>query len=152
MKLYGNDIIQVSTEFVEEVALEVVSLDRLLKHSDFVSLNCDLNPSSVYLLDEAAFRLMRPGSILINTSRGAVVNESALIAALESGSIAGAGLDVFEDEPLPLESPLRQMDNVLLAPHNANSSPEAWRRVHLNTIRNLFNALSIDLPEQLYQR
>lgn len=149
MKLYGNDIVQVPAEFIHEVGLEIVSLEQLLEASDFVSLNCDLNPSSKHLIDERALRLMQTDSVLVNTSRGAVIDEPALIEALGSGSIAGAGLDVFEDEPLPLESPLRQMDNVLLAPHNANSSPEAWRRVHENTIRNLLHALSINLPEQL---
>jgi len=63
---------------------------------------------------------------------------------LKEGTIAGAALDVFEVEPLPLNSPLRKMDNVLLAPHNANSSPAAWERVHWNTIRNLFEGLGIE--------
>jgi phosphoglycerate dehydrogenase-like enzyme len=69
------------------------------------------------------------------------VDEPALVAALQSGQIAGAALDVFEHEPLPHESPLMKMDNVLLAPHNANSSPAAWERVHWNTIRNLLDGL-----------
>lgn len=66
------------------------------------------------------------------------------MSALKEGTIAGAALDVFEVEPLPLNSPLRKMDNVLLAPHNANSSPAAWERVHWNTIRNLFEGLGIE--------
>jgi D-3-phosphoglycerate dehydrogenase len=66
------------------------------------------------------------------------------VSALKEGTIAGAALDVFEVEPLPLNSPLRKMDNVLLAPHNANSSPAAWERVHWNTIRNLFEGLGIE--------
>jgi D-3-phosphoglycerate dehydrogenase len=72
-----------------------------------------------------------------------VVDEAALINALQSGTIAGAALDVYEIEPLPQDSPLRKMDNVMLAPHNANSSPAAWERVHLNTIRNLLDGLGI---------
>ena len=90
---------------------------------------------------------MRSTSVLINTSRGAVVDESALIQALRGGDIAGAALDVFEEEPLPADSPLRTLDNVLLAPHNANSSPTAWERVHWNTLQNLFNGLGLDPPE-----
>ncbi len=66
-----------------------------------------------------------------------------MVHALKEGRLAGAGLDVFEEEPLPLDSPLRQMDQVLLAPHNANSSPEAWARVHRNTVDNLFEALGL---------
>jgi D-3-phosphoglycerate dehydrogenase len=78
---------------------------------------------------------------LINTSRGPVVDEPALVWALQGGRIAGAALDVFEEEPLPEKSPLRQLRNCLLAPHNANSSPAAWQRVHDNTIRNLLEGL-----------
>jgi D-3-phosphoglycerate dehydrogenase len=84
---------------------------------------------------------MKPTAILINTSRGPVVHESALVEALQACQIAAAALDVFEHEPLPLNSPLRSMKNVLIAPHNSNSSPAAWERVHVNTIRNLINGL-----------
>jgi phosphoglycerate dehydrogenase-like enzyme len=72
------------------------------------------------------------------------VDEGALIATLQAGTIAGAALDVFELEPLPAGSPLMKMDNVMLAPHNANSSPAAWERVNWNTIRNLLEGLGID--------
>ena len=82
--------------------------------------------------------------VLINTARGPIVEEKALIEALQIKRLAGAALDVFEQEPLPLESPLLKMDNVMLAPHNSNSSPAAWERVHWNTIRNLFEGLGLD--------
>jgi D-3-phosphoglycerate dehydrogenase len=72
------------------------------------------------------------------------VDEAALVRALQNRTIAGAGLDVFEHEPLPLDSPLLRMDNVLLAPHNSNSSPAAWERVHWNTIANLLDGLGIE--------
>ena len=84
---------------------------------------------------------MKPTARLVNTARGPLVDEPALAAALTAGSIAGAALDVFEAEPLPQDSPLRKLDNVLFAPHNANSSPAAWQRVHENTIRNLIAGL-----------
>jgi D-3-phosphoglycerate dehydrogenase len=86
---------------------------------------------------------MRNHAVLINTARGPIVEETALVAALNAGTIGGAALDVFEVEPLPADSPLKRMDNVLLAPHNANSSPAAWERVHWNTIKNLVEGLGI---------
>jgi D-3-phosphoglycerate dehydrogenase len=96
------------------------------------------------LINAETLALMKSDAVLINTARGPVVDEPALVAALQDGILAGAALDVFEQEPLPPESPLLQMDNVLLAPHNANSSPAAWERVHWNTIRNLLDGLGID--------
>jgi phosphoglycerate dehydrogenase-like enzyme len=87
--------------------------------------------------------MMKPGAVLINTARGPIVEETALVAALQAGQIGGAALDVFEVEPLPAESPLRKLDNVLLAPHNSNSSPSAWERVHRNTISNLLDGLGV---------
>jgi D-3-phosphoglycerate dehydrogenase len=144
MKLLGNDIIEVDPHFVSEYRVELVDLSELLARSDFVSFNVDLNPTSFHLMNERTFGLMRPNAVLINTSRGPVVDEKALADALETGKIAGAALDVFEIEPLPNSSPLLHMDNVLLAPHNSNSSPAAWERVHWNTIRNLLDGLGLD--------
>ncbi len=149
MALLGNDIVTISPEFVAEVGVEMTSLADLLARSDFVSVNCDLNPTSHHLIDADAVRGMRPTAVLINTARGPIVDQSALVAALREGRIAGAGLDVYEDEPLPPDSPLLRMDNVLLAPHNANSSPAAWERVHWNTIRNLLVGFGLPLPQEM---
>jgi D-3-phosphoglycerate dehydrogenase len=144
MQLLGNDIVEISPEYIEEVGLEMTSLDDLLVRSDFISVNCDLNPTSMRLIDANALAKMKSTAVLINTARGSIVDESALIEALQSGKIAGAALDVFETEPLPKNSPLLQMDQVMLAPHNANSSPTAWEHVHWNTIRNLL--IGLDIP------
>jgi D-3-phosphoglycerate dehydrogenase len=141
MRVVGNDLVEMPADFVAATGIEMLSKDDLLRQADFVSLNCDLNPTSYHLLSGAEFALMQPTAVVINTARGPVIDEAALVAALQQGQIAGAGLDVFEDEPLPPDSPLRQMDNVLLAPHNANSSPEAWEHVHQNTIRQLLAVL-----------
>jgi D-3-phosphoglycerate dehydrogenase len=143
MKLLGNDIIPIAPDFIIENGVEMVSLNELLQQADFVSVNCDLNPTSLHLIDARALSLMKPVAVLINTARGPIVDEPALINALQSGQISGAGLDVFEVEPLSVDSPLVGMDNVLLAPHNSNSSPAAWERVHWNTIRNLLDGLNI---------
>jgi D-3-phosphoglycerate dehydrogenase len=143
MMVFGNDIIEIDHVFLAEHRVEMLSLEDLLRRSDFVSLNCDLNPTSHHLMNTRTLALMKPSAVLINASRGSVVEEPALVEALQGGKIAGAALDVFEIEPLPGDSPLLTMDNVLLAPHNANSSPAAWERVHRNTIKNLLEGLGI---------
>jgi D-3-phosphoglycerate dehydrogenase len=146
LKLLGNDIRQIDPDLVKELQVEMVDLDELLSRSRFVSINCDLNPTSRQLINFQTIGLMKPGSYLINTARGPIVEERALIEALKAGNLAGAALDVFESEPLPPDNPLREMEQVLLAPHNANSSPSAWERVHRNTITNLFTVLGAQAP------
>jgi D-3-phosphoglycerate dehydrogenase len=142
MRVLGNDVRELPNDFLAETGLEVVSLEDLLSNADFVSLNPDLNPTSYHLIGKKQFDTMKPGAYLINTSRGPVVDEAALIRALQERRIAGAALDVFEVEPLPAESPLRTLDNCLMAPHNANSSIKAWENVHENTVRNLLKGLA----------
>lgn len=141
MRVLGNDPVQVPASFIEETGLDMVPLHALLAEADFVSLHCDLNPTSFQLISRAELALMRPAAYLINTSRGTVVDESALVEALRERRIKGAALDVFEVEPLPEDSPLRAFDDCLLAPHNANSGHAARRRVHESTIANLLGAL-----------
>jgi len=145
-RLFGNDLVAMPATFLEETGIQMLSLEELLKQSDFVSINCDLNPTSLRLMNAGAFAQMKPGAVLINTARGPVVDETALLEALRSGRLAGAALDVFEREPLPADSPLRSMDNVLLAPHNSNASPSAWERVHRSTLANLLEALAGERP------
>ena len=147
MRLLGNDIVEIDSGLIRELGLEMLTLPDLLSESDFVSLNCDLNPTSLRLIGEGELASMRSTAVLINTSRGPVVDQPALIRALQGGKIGGAALDVFEDEPLPPDSPLQELENVLLAPHNANSSPAAWERVHWNTLRNLFEGLGLEVPD-----
>jgi D-3-phosphoglycerate dehydrogenase len=143
MELLGNDIIPIAPDFIAENRVEMLPLDELLRRADFVSLNVDLNPTSYHLMNARTLALMKPGAVLINTARGPVVDEPALVQALQAGTIGGAALDVYEQEPLPADSPLLKLDNVLLAAHNANSSPAAWERVHWNTIRNLLEGLGL---------
>jgi D-3-phosphoglycerate dehydrogenase len=143
MKVLGNDIVDIDHVFITETKIEMTSLEYLLSHSDFISLNCDLNPTSYHIINAQTLAKTKKGAIVMNTARGPLVDEPALIAALQSGQLGGAALDVFEVEPLPHDSPLINMDNVMLAPHNANSSPAAWERVHWNTIRNLVEGLGM---------
>jgi len=150
MKLLGCDIIKIAPDFVLENGVEMTSLEDLMHRADFISVNCDLNPTSFHIINPLSLSWCRSGAVLINTARGPLVDEVALVAALRAGTIAGAALDVFEKEPLPLDSPLIGMENVLLAPHNSNSSPSAWERVHWNTLRNLIEGLGLD-PNALDQ-
>lgn len=152
MRLLGNDIINIPLNFLQEYSVEMVGLDELLSKTDFISVNCDLNTTSYHLLDDSAFRKMKQTAVVINTARGPIIDELALIKALKSNRVAGAALDVFEVEPLPQDSPLLKMDKVMLAPHNSNSSPMAWEKVHWNTIKNLLIGLEIphvDFPEMM---
>lgn len=144
MRLLANDIIEVPQEFLDQVPVEIVPFDELLSGADFISVNCDLNSTSRHLLNRSALSSMKPTAVVVNTARGPIVDEAALIEALQSGQIYGAAMDVFEIEPLPLDSPLLTMKNVMLAPHNSNSSPAAWEMVHWNTIRNLL--VGLDIP------
>ncbi len=147
MKVVGTDIIDVDHVFVSESGIEMTDLHFLLSNSDFVSVNCDLNPTSHHLINVDTLAKMKPTAVLINTARGPIVDEKALVAALASGQVGGAALDVFEYEPLPLDSPLLKMDNVMLAPHNSNSSPTAWERIHWSTIKNLVEGLGMQVKK-----
>ncbi len=147
MKVLGNDIVEIDHVFIAETGVKMTDLPSLLAASDFVSINCTLNPTSFHLMNAETLAMMKPSAVLINTARGPVVDEVALVSALQSGTIGGAALDVFEEEPLPHDSPLMKMDNVMLAPHNANSSPAAWERVHWNTIQNLLEGLGIPVDD-----
>jgi D-3-phosphoglycerate dehydrogenase len=141
MRVLGNDIAEIPADFIDQTGVEMVPLETLLREADFVSMNTDLNPTSFHLISDPQLGLMKSSAYLINASRGPVVDEPALARALQKDLIAGAALDVFADEPLPSDSPLRKLDNCLFAPHNANSSPGAWERVHESTIKNLLEGL-----------
>ncbi len=152
MKVYGTDIIEIDHVFISEIGIEMTDLYSLLSSSDFVSVNCDLNSTSHHLINAKTLAKMKPDAILINAARGPIVEEKALIEALQAKRLGGAALDVFEFEPLPTNSPLLKMDNVMLAPHNSNSSPVAWERIHWNTIRNLLDGLGISSDGLMNER
>jgi D-3-phosphoglycerate dehydrogenase len=119
----------VDTAFAEQCGVRLLPLEDLLRRSDYVSLNCPATAETCDLMGARELALMKPTAILINTARGTLVDEEALVEALRSGGIAGAGLDVFAEEPLPAGSPLRHLDNVVLTPHTAGFSERSIRLV-----------------------
>jgi glyoxylate reductase len=127
MKLLGYDICK-SAE-AEKLGIQFVSLDELLAQSDFLSLHSALTAENRKLIGEAQLRRMKPNSYIINTARGALIDEEALVRALEQKWIAGAALDAFVVEPLPRDHPLRTAPNVLITPHQASCSYETGEQV-----------------------
>ena len=113
----------------QELDVELVGLDDLLRRADVVSLHTYLNDETRKMINAEKLALMKSSAVIINTSRGPVIDEQALIAALQNGTIAGAGLDVMEVEPLPADSPLLKLDNVVLSAHIAGTSVEGHRRM-----------------------
>jgi D-3-phosphoglycerate dehydrogenase len=126
MRILAHDIAP-DAAFARAHGIEYVPLERLFRESDFVSVHTPHDASTDKIVGRAGLGLMKPGAYLINTSRGGTVDEAALAEALESGQIAGAGLDVFEVEPLPAGSPLRELENVLLSPHCAGANTRSMQ-------------------------
>ncbi|MFT5424296.1 MAG: D-3-phosphoglycerate dehydrogenase [Phycisphaerales bacterium] len=141
MMLLGTDPVRPPQQVIDETGVEIVGMDELLERADVVSMHCDLNPTSRRLMSTAQFARMKKSAVFINTSRGGVVDQPVLEKALADGEIAGAGLDVFESEPICEGSPLRAMPNVMLTPHQANSSPRAAWAVHERTMASLIELL-----------
>jgi phosphogluconate 2-dehydrogenase len=125
------------------------SLDELLQQADFICLTLPLTAQTEGLIGAEQFALMRPESIFINISRGKVVDEAALIQALQEGQIRAAGLDVFEREPLELTSPLRQLDNVVATPHIGSATHETREAMARCAVDNLLAALAGERPANL---
>jgi len=130
--------------------VSAVDLDALLAQSDFVTLHVRLTPESRRLIDARALARMKPGACLVNTSRGEVVDEAALIDALSAGRLAGAALDTYEHEPLPADSPLRRLDNVVLSPHVAGQTQAALIRVATTAATGILDELAGRRPQYVY--
>lgn len=119
----------------------LVDREQLFREADFVSLHCPLTSETQRSVGAAEFKLMKPSAVLINTARGAIVDQAALLEALEKGTIAGAGLDVMEREPLAPDDPLCKLDNVLLLPHIGSATVETRRAMTEIAVSNLLAAL-----------
>jgi len=120
---------------------KAATVARVLQEADVLSLHCPLTPETRGLIDAGALALMKEGAFLVNTSRGGVVDEAALIAALRSGRIAGAGLDVFQDEPLPADHPLLELDRVVVTSHVAGLSDVSFRQMGLDSVHHALAVL-----------
>jgi len=133
----------------EHNSVEFVSLEQLLAESDFVSLHAALTPSTRGMIGEAQFRLMKRGAYLINTARGALIDEVALVQALRENRLAGAALDVFSTEPLPRDNSLRTAPNLLLSPHQSSYARDTGERVSLAAARAIVDLMNGRKPQNV---
>lgn len=131
----------ISDEVARDLKVTLVELDELLARADFISLNAALTPEARGMINAETIARMKPGVRLVNCARGALIDEAALVDALRSGHIAAAALDVFACEPLPADSPLRSLSNVVLTPHLAASTVEAQRDVGTQIVERVLGAL-----------
>lgn len=134
-QIYVNDLNEIDPNIVTEFQLKVSTKEEIFSCCDFISLHTTLNPTTFKLLNLSSFKQMIKKPFIINTARGPIIDENDLIRALDENLISGAALDVFENEPLPIESPLRKSDKTILASHNSNSSTLHWDFVHKNCLK-----------------
>jgi D-3-phosphoglycerate dehydrogenase len=153
MSAFGVKVITFDP-YLEEVSegTELKDFDTVLKKSDFISIHCPLNDSTRHLIGDEAFKKMEKKPIIINTSRGPIVDERALIQALEQGLISGAGLDVLEKEPPDLQNPLLKMENVILSPHVGFYSEESISELKRRTAKNVADVLRGRRPGSVVNR
>jgi phosphoglycerate dehydrogenase-like enzyme len=144
-RVLAYDVVQ-NHELVERYGVQYVGLDELLQQSDFVTLHAPLLPETRGLMNAATLGSMKPSAYLINTARGPLVDEQALATALHDGQIAGAALDVFDTEPLPMSSPLRNAPNVVLTPHIAGSTYQSRAAMSSMAVENALRVLRGDPP------
>ena len=140
MKVIAHDP-GVPTEQAESLGVDLMPLDGVIQRSDVLSLHAKLSPSSRHLLDERRLSLVKKGVLIVNTARGALIDDAALVKALQDGRVGGAALDVYDPEPLAADAPLRTAPNLLLTPHLAASTLEAQKRVAVEIASALGGAL-----------
>lgn len=137
---YAKDVV------VDDKPVELVSLDELLKRSDVIDLHVPGTDETFHMINAEAFAKMKPTAYIVNTCRGVVIDTEAMVEALKTGQIAGAGLDVHEQEPLPMDHPLRSFPQVIITPHSAFYSEEAVEDVRRDTCVNITNLLAGEPP------
>jgi glyoxylate reductase len=148
MKVLYHDVVR-RQDLERELGIEYTEIDTLLKQADFVTINVPLLKETHHLIDETKLKLMKKTAFLINNARGPVVDEKALCTALKEGWIAGAGLDVFEQEPTPSSNPLLTLDNVVVAPHISSASFETRSKMAEMVAENLTSFFEGKVPPNL---
>jgi D-3-phosphoglycerate dehydrogenase len=151
LEIIGSDP-YLDKSVAEKAGIQLISLPELLKRSDYISIHTTLTNATHHLMGEKEFALMKLSAYIINTSRGPVIDEKAMIQALQAGRIAGAGLDVFEKEPVDPDNPLLKMDNVIALPHSASYSDEAFKRLRRSVGREAARVLSGRWPKSLVNK
>ena len=144
MSILGYDVMPIPESYQKEKNIKQVELDRLLQESDFIVLCCNMTEDNYHLLSDREFGLMKEGVHVVNVARGPLIAEKALIAALDSGKVKGAALDVFEVEPLPAQSRLREFEQCIFGTHNGSHSIDAVLKVNEIAINNLLEGLSLE--------
>ncbi|HBT38959.1 MAG: phosphoglycerate dehydrogenase [Pseudothermotoga sp.] len=142
----------VEESVLKELGFEKADLDQLLRQSDFVSLHVPLNESTRHLIDREKLSLMKKTAYLINTARGGVVDEEALVEALKNGQIAGAALDVFNAEPLPVDSPFFGCPNVIMTPHVGAHTYEAILRMNMMAAESIVDFFNNKIPKHVVNK
>ncbi|MDD3776383.1 MAG: C-terminal binding protein [Actinomycetota bacterium] len=153
--LFGKVLIYdpyVSQEIKDQFGLEMASFYEIIHNSDFLSIYCPLNDSTFHMFDQREFQMMKPTSFIVNTSRGGIINTEALYLALIHGHIAGAGLDVLEQEPPGIDNELVKLDNVIVTPHAAFYSESSIEDLKYKTALNIVKVLKDDNPQNVVNR
>ena len=139
----------VTPEQAAEVGAEVVDLETLMRTADFVCVSCPLNDETYHLIDEERLAMMKESAFLINVARGPIVDQKALTRALRERRIRGAGLDVFEREPIDPDDPILSLDNVIVSPHNLCMTDQCWRGIGESAVRSILEVAAGEAPRHL---
>jgi phosphoglycerate dehydrogenase-like enzyme len=142
----------VDPELAASLGVQLVSLEDVFRQSDVLSVTCPLTPETRHIVNAEHLALMKPTAYLINSGRGPLVDEPALIRALQDGGIAGAGLDVFEQEPSPADNPLYHMDNVIVAPHSLCWTDQCFAGLGAADVKAVFEVMHGRVPRSVVNR
>lgn len=141
-----------SQERADAMNVELVDLETIFRESDFVAVNCPHTAETEGMIGAELFALMKPTAFFVNTARGPIVRQADLTAALQAGQLAGAGLDVFEEEPLPTDHPLAAMENVILSPHALAWTDDLYRDNGVGALENILAIFQGQLPKYIVNR